>query len=342
MGFGMLKELESDRRWRTFETMLLMRRFEECVIELHDSGAFAGHFHVYIGQEATGAVAMSLLEGKDHICTTHRNHGHMIARGVDEKVALAEILGRATGMNGGYAGTFHLTAPNLGFLSTSGIVGGAISLSVGGAFACRQRRDSSVTMTLFGDGALEEGIAFEALNLAALWKLPLVFLCENNDAQLWMGSGPRSEEHAVRDLCDLPRLCGIETRSVAGLDVAELEKVIGGAIEHCRSGRGPYFVEVRTSRWPGNRTQFAAMVTGRTDIRMATGETLDSGEFADWYQKDDPVLRLARDLCASSTEERHRIAEIDDRVSARMDEAVAFAKGSSSPDPADALRHVFA
>jgi pyruvate dehydrogenase E1 component alpha subunit len=337
----MLKNDSSDRKWKLFETMLLMRRFEERVIELHESSAFGGHYHVYIGQEATGAVAMSLLTGNDHICTTHRNHGHLIARGVDVKLALAEILGRATGLNGGYAGTFHLTAPQLGFLSTSGIVGGAISLSVGGAFACRQRGNHSVTMSLFGDGALEEGVAFEALNLAALWKLPLIFLCENNDAEVWTGNGAHSNEHAVRDLCDLPRLCGIETRSIAGLDVAELEKVIGGAIEYCRAGRGPYFVEVRTSRWPGNKTQFPSNVTGVTNIGMAIGEMAHDGPFSDWFQKDDPVLRLARELCVSTPDGCTRIARLDEHVTMQMDEAVAFAVASATPVAADALRYVF-
>jgi len=276
------------------------------------------------------------------VATTHRNHGHIIARGGSEKAALAEILGRADGLNGGYGGTFHLCDPSLGFLSTSGIVGGAISLAVGGGYACKQRGDRSLTMALFGDGALEEGIAFEALSLAALWKLPVVFVCENNDAQLWTGAGSKSNEHALHDLCDLPRLCGIETTSVVGLDVWNIEETLKRAIAHCRDGRGPAFIEVKTQRWPGNRTQWPSMATGRTEISMATGDVQFLAQHLDWFEEHDPVLRLARNLSSTANDAAERIHKIDVRVTARMQEALAFAESSAEPAPQDALRHVFA
>ena len=129
--------------WPLLEKMLLVRRFEEAVVPLSTAGHFRGHYHLYIGQEATGVPAIAALGPADHIATTHRNHGHMLARGADPGAALAEILGRATGLNRGRGGTIHLCEPSLGFLSTSGIVGGCISLAVGGGYACRQRRDGS-------------------------------------------------------------------------------------------------------------------------------------------------------------------------------------------------------
>jgi TPP-dependent pyruvate/acetoin dehydrogenase alpha subunit len=333
--------LDLDSKWRYFSNMLLVRRFEEELIALYKTGKFSGHFHVCIGQEATAAIAMDLLAQRDHITTTHRNHGHMLARGVSEKIALAEILGREAGMNSGYAGSFHLTAPELGFLSTSGIVGGAISLGVGGAYACKQRGDQSVTMALFGDGALEEGVSFESLNLASLWKLPLVFVCENNDATLWTPSGTLSKEHAVSDLCDLPRLCGIATKSVAGLDLNELNSTFTLAIEHCRSGAGPFFIEVKTARWPGNRTQWPEPVTGRTDLNMALGRQTIPDEDREWFEVNDPVLKIARQL-ANEPAGDSKLLEIDIAITRRMEVAVEFALSSPYPNARKALDHVFA
>jgi TPP-dependent pyruvate/acetoin dehydrogenase alpha subunit len=176
----MTSSLPDGLAWSIFERMLLIRRFEEAVLCLSNEKQFVGHYHLYIGQEATGAAIMPLLDARDRIATTHRNHGHVLARGADPGRALAEILGRATGLNGGRGGTLHLSAPDLGFISTSGIVGGCISLGVGGGYACRQRGDGAVSAVFFGDGALEEGVSFEALNIASLWRLPVLFVCENN------------------------------------------------------------------------------------------------------------------------------------------------------------------
>jgi TPP-dependent pyruvate/acetoin dehydrogenase alpha subunit len=323
-----------------FSRMLLIRRFEEALIDLYARRDFSGHFHVCIGQEASAAVAMSLLGAGDHITTTHRNHGHILARGVDEKAALAEILGRSSGLNSGYAGSFHLTSPDLGFLSTSGIVGGSISLGVGGAFACKQRGDGSVTMALFGDGALEEGVAFESLSLAALWKLPVVFICENNDAELWSEAGTLSKEHAVRSLCDLPRLCGIRTISIDGVEVDQLARELGDAIAYGRSGAGPVFVEVRTARWPGNRTQWPNPVTGRTDIAMAFSPALIPDAERQWFERHDPVLALARKLAAAG--EGDSVRSIDAAIDARMNAAIQFALNAPYPKPQAALNKVFA
>ena len=198
--------LDNALAWPFLEKMLLVRRFEEAVVPLSTEGHFVGHYHLYIGQEGTGVRRWRCSRPRDYIATTHRNHGHVIARGADPGAALAEILGRAPGSNGGRGGTIHLCDPSLGFLSTSGVVGGCISLAVGGGYACRQKGDGSITMALFGDGALEEGVSFEALNIASLWRLPVVFLCENNSAGA-MGiakGGYPTLVHASTDLRLIP------------------------------------------------------------------------------------------------------------------------------------------
>jgi acetoin:2,6-dichlorophenolindophenol oxidoreductase subunit alpha len=340
----MPQSLPDEALWRLFELMLLMRRFEESVAKMNEQKHFTGHYHLYIGQEATGAPAISQLERRDSLTTTHRNHGHVIARGAEPSLALAEIMGRATGLSAGRGGTIHLTDPALGFLSTSGVVGGSISLGVGGAFARKHRNDGSIHMALFGDSALEEGVAYEALNLAALWKLPVVFLCENNSAESWERSrgGYTTLTHAASDLLRIPQAMGIQTARVDGTDVAEVHAAIAEAIARCRAGNGPVFVEAMTRRWAGSAPLWPELATGVTDLRMATGEAAMSGPHQAWYEQNDPVLKLARALLATSAAVKERLFEIDRKVTARIAAAESFAIASPMPAPETALRHVFA
>ena len=163
-----------------FERMLMIRHFEEAVIQLYKQGRFVSHYHIYIGQEATGGAVLEALGEKDLICTTHRNHGHVIGRGCDPNRAMAEILGRATGFNGGRSGTLHISDPSRGFLSTSAIVGGCAGLATGAGYGIKVKREPHVAVGFFGDGSLEEGLVIECFNIAALWKLPVVYVCENN------------------------------------------------------------------------------------------------------------------------------------------------------------------
>jgi pyruvate dehydrogenase E1 component alpha subunit len=336
--------LPDDLAWRLLESMLLIRRFEEAVLRLSQEGKFRGHYHLYIGQEATGTAVMSVLEPRDRLNTTHRNHGHVLARGADPGKALAEIMGKATGLIGGRGGTIHLTDPDLGFLHSSGIVGGCISLGVGAGYACKQKKDGSVCATFFGDGALEEGVSFEALNIAALWKLPVLFMCENNSTGSWApGAGYPTLVHASTDLRLIPQSVGIKTTRVDGADAAAVHEAVTEAVARCRRGEGPAFIEAMTKRWPGSNPLWPEPATGVTDIRIATGGAKAEGEHADWIENHDPVLRLARTLAAGGGgEARTRLHSIDDAVKARIDEAVKFALDSPLPAPATAYDHVFA
>jgi pyruvate dehydrogenase E1 component alpha subunit len=339
----MPQSLPAALSWRLLETMLVIRRFEEAVLQLSTDGKFRGHYHLYIGQEATGAAVMAVLEPRDRMATTHRNHGHVLARGVDPGRALAEILGRATGLNSGRGGTIHLSAPDLGFLSTSGIVGGCISLSVGGGYACKRKQDGSICTAFFGDGALEEGVSFEALNIAALWKLPVLFMCENNSTGSWApGAGYPTLVHASTDLGSIPRSVGITTVRVDGADVAAVHAATTAAVAQCRRGEGPVFIEAMTKRWPGNNPLWPELVTGATDLRIATGEVRPSGEHADWLEHHDPVLRLARSLVQADADGKARLAALDRDTGERIAAAVRFALDSPLPEARNAFDHVFA
>jgi len=339
----MPQSLPDDLSWRLMETMLTIRRFEEAVLRLSTEGAFRGHYHLYIGQEATGAAVMTVLETRDRITTTHRNHGHVLARGADPGRAMAEILGRASGLNGGRGGTLHLTDPALGFLSTSGIVGGCISLGVGAGYACKRKRDGSIAVAFFGDGALEEGVSFEALNIASLWKLPIILLCENNSGGSWApGEGYPTLVHASTDLRSIAQSLRIKAVRVDGADAAAVHGAASEAAAQCRRGEGPVFMEAMTRRWPGSNPLWPQAVTGVTDIRMATGELAIAGEHRDWLEHHDPVLRLARQLMATGAAAKTRLHELDAATRARIENAVAFARDTPLPDAQSAFEHVFA
>jgi acetoin:2,6-dichlorophenolindophenol oxidoreductase subunit alpha len=339
----MVGSLPGEAAWQLLETMLLIRRFEENVLRMSAEGHFAGHYHLYIGQEATGAAVISLLQPRDRLNTTHRNHGHVLARGADPGRAMAEILGRAAGLNGGRGGTLHLSDPDRGFLSTSGIVGGCISLGVGGGYACKRKNDGSVCATFFGDGALEEGVSFEALNIAALWKLPVVFVCENNSSGSWApGQGYPTLVHASTDLRLIPQAVGVLTVRVDGADAAAVHAAADEAVARCRRGEGPVFIEAVTKRWPGSNPLWPELATGVTDIGIATGERQATGEHRDWVQQNDPVLRLARILAREDDALCRRLTALDAAVRARIDAAVTFALASPMPAAATAFDQVFA
>jgi acetoin:2,6-dichlorophenolindophenol oxidoreductase subunit alpha len=326
-----------------FETMLRIRRFEEALIRLageHD----IGHYHVYIGQEVTGVAALALLESGDVAFTTHRNHGHLIARGVDPRRLLAEILGRATGTNRGKGGTLHLASAAHGFPTTSASVGGSLPIAVGSAFAFKELGSDRVSVCLFGDGALEEGAWHEAVNIAAYRTLPVVFLCENNSLE---ALGSRANEYssstlAVRRLTDLVRPFGVPAAAVDGADAAAVHRAMRQALRRARRGEGPTFIEPWTVRWPGSRPIWPTMVTGPTELEYAWDESAIPREHRDWFAGQDGVLRFLRDLLAADVMPRDEVLTLDRSARAEMDEAVEFALESPFPEPEQALEDVFA
>jgi pyruvate dehydrogenase E1 component alpha subunit len=326
-----------------FETMLRIRRFEEALIRLageHD----IGHYHVYIGQEVTGVAALALLEPGDVAYTTHRNHGHLIAKGVSPNRLMAEILGRSTGTNRGKGGTLHLASAAHGFPSTSASVGGPLPIAVGSAFAFKELGTERVSVCLFGDGALEEGAWHEAVNIAAYRSLPVIFLCENNSLE---ALGSRANEYssstlAVRRLTDLVRPFGVTAASVDGADMAAVHRAMRAAVRRARSGAGPTFIESWTVRWSGSRPIWPALTTGPTELRFAWDPGAIPAEHRDWFGAQDGLLRYLRDLLAAAVVSRADVDALDRRASAEMDGAVAFALESPFPDPREALEDVFA
>jgi pyruvate dehydrogenase E1 component alpha subunit len=328
----------------TLESMLTIRRFEEAVVGLFVEHEFMTHFHLYIGQEGTGVPLMAALGPNDKIATHHRNHGHVLARGGDPKVALAEILGRENGFNRGAGGTMHMSDTDRGFISTSAIVGGSISLGTGAGFALKSMVGDAIALALFGDGALEEGVSYESLNLGALYELPVVYVCENNSegALGSAGGGFPTSVSAVDDLTKIPRTFGIPVETVDGRNVDEVFEIATRAIEHARRRSGPYFVHVATARFAGSQPLWPTLPTGDTDIAMAWDDSRMAGEHETWYREHDPVLRYARELLAAGDIDRDALGALDEAARERIAEARRFALDSPRPAPDSALDYVFA
>jgi len=339
-----IAELTDEQRLEIFEKMLRIRRFEEMVIQLHGEGGFASHYHLYIGQEATGTAVVAALEDGDQIATTHRNHGHILARGGDPAAALAEILGRETGMNGGRGGTLHLCDAAKGFLSTSAVVGGCIGIATGAAYGLKRAGKGNTSVAFFGDGSLEEGITFEAMNMAALWSLPVLYICENNSGKApgIAGGGYPSSTIAAKELTGVPASLGIESRVVDGRDVDSVYALTCEAMDACRKGKGPFFIETVTDRWPGSRPLWPALLTGATDISMAWRDNLPGGEYADWYQSHDPILGFARDLQKRGAATIEYLTEADRSITQEIEAGAEFARTSPLPNRAIALEGGFA
>ena len=323
--------------------MLLIRHFEEALVGLHQDGRFSGHYHVYIGQEGTGVPALSCLEEGDTLFTTHRNHGHLLARGAEPGRLLAEILGRRDGYNKGKGGTFHTNVAALGFLQTSGVVGGIIPLATGAAYAIKAQESRRISVCLFGDGALEEGAAAESFNMASLWKLPALYLCENNGKY---GHGravgaERSSTLATYPLTNLPAAYRLPTLQVDGTDAGAVHGAVSEAVEKIRRGGGPQFIEALTVRWPGGETNWP-VVPIPTDVALAWDVTSAPEAARHWYREDDPVLIFIRELAEGKRATKDEIYQIQKSVHAVVDQAVNFALDSPYPKPETALEDVFA
>ncbi|MBI4526303.1 MAG: hypothetical protein HY695_21095 [Deltaproteobacteria bacterium] len=339
----MLPQLPRERLIDLCRRMLTIRYFEEALIGLYTQGHFQGHYHVYIGQEGTGVPAISCLEENDYLFTTHRNHGHLLARGADPKRLFAEIMGRRDGYNKGKGGSFHAAAASLGFLHTSGIVAGIIPLAAGVAYAAKATKNGRIGVALFGDGSLEEGAAAEAFNLASLWKLPVLFLCENNGKY---GRGravaaAQSSTMAVYPLTDLPAAYKIPAQQVDGMDAGAVHETISNAVRKIRAGEGPQFIEAQTVRWPGSETNWPVLRVA-TDVSFAWDTASVPETVREWYRESDPVLIFIRELADGKVATRKEIEDLGNSVRRTIDEAAKAAIASPFPDPEEALNGVFA
>jgi len=304
-----------------YRTVRLIRRFEERAIEFVRSGEIVGGIHPYIGQEAIAAGVCAALGDTDVITSTHRGHGHVLARGVDPARLFAELMGRESGLNKGRGGSMHAADFSLGILGANAIVGAAASIATGAAWAYRRRGRDTVAATFLGDGAMNEGMLLEAFNLAALWRVPVIFVCENNGYATTM---PVASAIAG-SITGRARAFGIPSFTVDGQDPETVFKATAAAVTRARGGRGPTFLECVTYRFDAHHTfEHRARLTYRSPEEIAAGRSRD------------PVEIQGARLTAAQR------ATIDAEVEAQLDTAAAVALGSPHPDPAAALQYLYA
>lgn len=323
--------------------MLRIRRFEERLIRLFEQQQFPGHYHVYIGQEATAVAVCAELTADDMLFSTWRNHGHLLARGASPDRMLAEIMGRSGGYAKGKSGTLHLSVNDLGVPATSALVGGNLPLATGAALS-RKQRGKGIAVAFFGDAALEEGSLYEAFNLAAVWKVPLLLVCENNSIppeKRRRGQYP-SSTHSAAELADIPRAFQIPTAVVDGGDADALAECFGRLVAAVRAEGTPRFVEVRCTRWPGSYPTWPTLVGGEWQVGWAFGEAVEPPELATWLTESDPLSLYIRRLAAAGALQRSQVEAIDAQVRAEMAAAVEFAVNSPFPPVAEAYTDLFA
>lgn len=310
--------------------MILIRTFEERVSSLaREQGRLPGMQITCIGQEAVAVGVVRALRPVDVVVTNHRSHGHMLARGSDPAALMAEIMGRADGLNRGKSGTLHMADPKNNVLMTSTVVGAGPPLAVGAAFAQRYRRGPGVTCVFFGDGAAAEGSVHEAMNLAAVWKLPVLFVCESN---CWAGAQAHQEHCPIGEIAARAGSYGMPGEVVNGNDVERVLETALGLLEHCRSGQGPALLECLTYRMHGH---------GEHDPQ----HYVDKAELAAWAGRD-PIARLAgalglADEASGGGEAGGGLRALRQRAAEAVDRAVAFADASPCPSPEEALEHVY-
>jgi pyruvate dehydrogenase E1 component alpha subunit len=319
-----ISDYSTDTLLRFHRLMLMVREFELRAIRERQAGLIPGFIHSCVGQEATAAGACAALSPDDVITSTHRGHGHLIAKGGDPKFMMAELAARIDGYCGGKGGSLHMTDFDLGILGANGIVGGGIPIAVGAGLAFQQRRERRVALAFFGDGATNEGAFHEALNLAGLWKLPVIFFCENN---LYGEGTPQAKQAPVADLAVRASSYAMPGVTVDGNDVLAVYEATKRAADRARSGGGPTFVEGKTYRQRGHYEGDPMVYRSR-------------GEMEEWRRRDPVVAFRVRLLTEAGVPEQEIIA-VEQEVQAVLDEAVRFAKSSPKPAPETALAGVY-
>jgi len=305
--------------------MLLIRRFEERAAELYQAGKIRGFLHLYIGEEAVGVGAMQALVPDDNIVATYREHGHALARGLPPGRLMAEMYGKANGCSGGRGGSMHFFDAERRFFGGYAIVGGGLPIAVGLALADKMRGDKRITACFFGEGAVAEGEFHESMNLAELWQLPVLFLCENN--LYAMGTAYRLSE-AQTDLMTKAQGYRIPAESVDGMDVLAVEEVARRAAEAVRAGKGPYLLEFRTYRFRGHS--------------MADPELYRPKDEVDRWREHDPITSFVRHLEGERLLTRAALTRIEAGVTKTVDDAVAFAEAGPWEPPDDLTKYVSA
>ncbi|HWQ12847.1 MAG TPA: pyruvate dehydrogenase (acetyl-transferring) E1 component subunit alpha [Roseiflexaceae bacterium] len=297
-----------------YRQMVLIRRFEEKCQEMYTKAKIGGFLHLYIGEEATGVGAIAALKPQDHIFTHYRDHGHAIARGLDINALMAELFGKVTGTSKGLGGSMHFADVSKNFWGGYAIVGSHLPLACGVGLAMKMQQKDAVVMVFFGDGATNGGEFYESLNFAQLWKLPVVFVCENN---LYAMGTPLEVHSAVTEIYRKACAFDMTAERVDGNDVLVMREASIRAVEHARSGKGPVLLEAMTYRFRGHSAQDTQKYRTKEDVEK--------------HRSSDPIVRYRRQLIEQGIFTEQDAEAIDEQVDEQVEAAVAFAEESPEP-----------
>jgi len=310
-----------------YRNMLRIRRFEEKLAEESAQGNIPGLLHLYVGEEAVAVGACSALRKEDYITSTHRGHGHCIAKGGDLRKMMAELFAKETGYCKGRGGSMHIAAPEIGIVGCSAIAGAGIPIAAGVGLSIQMRKTDQVCLSFFGDGASNTGAFHEGMNMAALWQLPVIYVLENNRYAI---SVPAARSTKLANIADRATAYGMASTVIDGMDVLSVYDAVSKAVERARRGEGPTLVECKTYRFRGHH-----------EGDPKRGETYRSREEIEEWEKRDAIVRLGDRLIKEKKATQTELDAISQETLREIDDAVAFAKQSPAPKPEDATSNLF-
>ncbi len=310
-----MKSITKEQKIEMLKLIIKIRRFEEKTVQLYQTARIWGYLHPYIGEEAVAVGACAAINKSDYIVSTHRGHGHSIAKGADLNRMMAELLGKATGYCKGRGGSMHIADTELGMLGANGIVGGGIPISVGAGFSCKMEGKGRVTICFFSDGASNNGVFHESLNMAAIFKLPVIYVCENNMYAISMSC---TESVSCKNIADRAVSYGIPGEIVDGSNPVDVFNAVQRAVKHARGGNGPTLIEAKTYRFGGHHPNDPA-------------EYRDKKE-ADYYKKEkDPVINFKKKLIDEKILSENDIEMIEKDIIKEVGDSLKFAEESPEP-----------
>ena len=321
----MALNLTKEKLVEMFRKMVEIRFFEEKVFDLYAQNLVPGTIHLYAGEEAVAVGVCAALQRDDYITSTHRGHGHCIAKGADLKRTMAEILGKKTGYCKGKGGSMHIADFSIGMLGATAVVGAGIPIAVGAGLSIKLRKTRQVVACFFGEGASNQGTFHEGINMASVWRLPVIFVCENN---LYAMGTRQSRVMNIENVADRAVAYGIPGIAVDGNDVLAVYEATAKAVERARNGEGPTLIECKTYRHKGHS-------------RVDPARYRPKEEVEEWLAKD-PIKRFREKLLQTKTLTEAEIQRIENEVAAEIEEAVKFAMESPYPEPEEALEDVYA
>ena len=323
---GKTVKVDSGLAWGMYRKMWEIRKFEEHVWDVYTRGLMPGLAHLYIGEEGVAVGACAALREDDYITSTHRGHGHCLAKGAVLDRMMAEIMGKEAGYCRGKGGSMHIADFSGGNLGANGIVGGSFGIATGAALSAKMRGSNQVAVCFFGDGAANQGILLETVNMAVIWALPVIYICENNQ---YGEHTPFDTVTGVDQIVKRASGLGLEGVRLDGSDVVEIHTGVSTAVEKARSGNGPTFIEADTYRYRGHHVGDAA--------GYRTREELDW-----WMQNKDPISRLGKQMIAWKVATESKLKALEDQVEDEVVEAVEFGRSAELPPPEQAFEDIYA